>query len=119
MNSNLDRYKKDLESLINRGDRLYNAIQLECFPEEFKKEVKKQLGDKAKDILESTPSFKSSYQAWYSEAKVLVKQLLPDRLSLTSRSGALCSIWQTSVICVTTAKSQSLLPNRLMTLSLV
>src|SRR5262249_50608556 len=27
------------------------------------------------------PSFEEAYQPWYSEAKVLIKQLLPDRLS--------------------------------------
>ena len=27
------------------------------------------------------PSFKDEYQSWYSEAKALIRQLLPDRLS--------------------------------------
>jgi len=78
---NLDRYKKDLESLIERGERLHMAIQRECLSAAFDKEVKKQLGEKAKEVLKALPSFAEAYQSWYSEAKVLIKQLLPDRLA--------------------------------------
>jgi hypothetical protein len=80
MISNLDRYKKDLASLIARGEGLHNAIQAECFPEEFKKAVEKA-GETLKEVLKSVPSFTDGYQAWYSEAATLVKQLLPDRLA--------------------------------------
>jgi hypothetical protein len=80
MQSNLDRYKKDLESLIARGEELFNAMQAECFPKQFKTEIEK-LGDKGKEYIKNLPSFKTTYQSWYSEAKVLVRQLLPDRLS--------------------------------------
>jgi len=78
---NLDRYKKDLDSLLAKGDQLHLAMQRECLPEEFERVAKKQLGDEAKDILKALPSFAETYQSWYSEAKLLVKQLLPDRLS--------------------------------------
>jgi hypothetical protein len=79
MLSNLDRYKKDLDSLIAKGDDLHHAIQVECFPEEVEKHLKKS-GVTLKEFTKSLPSFHADYQAWYSEAKVLVKQLLPDRL---------------------------------------
>ena len=36
--------------------------------------LKKEFGDKAKDIRAALPSFAGDYQAWYSEAKALVKQ---------------------------------------------
>ena len=81
MTSNLDRYEKDLDSLIKKGINLQNAIQRECFPEEFKREVQKTLGDEADQFIERLPSFMGEYQAWYSEAKALVRQLLPDRLA--------------------------------------
>jgi hypothetical protein len=84
MPSNLDRYKKDLESLIDRGRNLLNAMQAECFPEAFEKQLNKVTGnDKgaAKEFLRTLPSFKNTYQLWYSEAKVLIRQLLTDRLS--------------------------------------
>ena len=81
MKSNFDRYKKDLEALITRGNKLYLAIQRECYPDQFEKVLKKEYGEKANEVLETIPSFKDSYQSWYSEAKEVVKQLLPDRLS--------------------------------------
>jgi len=80
MLQNLDRYKKDLDSLLTKGAQLHIAMQRECFPEETEGTVKKQFGDKAKDILKALPSFGETYQSWYSEAKVLIRQLLPDRL---------------------------------------
>ncbi len=78
---NLDRYKKGLDSLIQRGEPLLMALQRECFPAEFEKALKKALGDKATNAIKSLPAFAEAYQPWYSEAKVLVKHLLPDRLA--------------------------------------
>jgi hypothetical protein len=77
---NLERYKKDLDSLLKRGEQLLLALKRECSPAEFEEAIKKQLGEKAKDVLKALPSFIKDYQPWYSEAKVLIKQLLPDRL---------------------------------------
>lgn len=81
MAPNFDRYKKDLESLLAKGQLLHLAIQYECFPDEFKLTFKEQVADKNTDFLKNLPSFAADYQSWYSEAKVLVRQLLPDRLS--------------------------------------
>ncbi len=80
MTTNLDRYKNDLDKLISKGNKLHIAMQMECFPKEIKKQIKEQYGEKADKILSDIPSFKEKYQAWYSEAQVLIKQLLPDRL---------------------------------------
>jgi hypothetical protein len=80
MTSNLSKYKSDLDSLIARGEELYVAIQVECYPSVFDTALEKQFKEKAKDVLASLPSFKDSYQSWYSEAKGLIRQLLPDRL---------------------------------------
>ena len=80
MPSNLDHFKSDLDSLIDRGTRLFMAIQYECRREEFTKVAREQLGKKATAWLNALPLFNDKYQAWYSEAKSLVKQLLPDRL---------------------------------------
>ncbi|MCX7791817.1 MAG: hypothetical protein N2378_14335 [Chloroflexaceae bacterium] len=46
----MERYKKNLDILIARGERLYLAMQRECFPDEFDRTIKKQFGDKAKSI---------------------------------------------------------------------
>jgi len=76
MPTNLDKYKKDLERLIAKGELLLMAIRCECFPER----VKKALGKNAEEFIKKLPRFRDEYQAWYSEAKVVIKQLLPDRL---------------------------------------
>ena len=78
---NVDRYKKDLDTLLDKGARLHNAIQHECYPQDFARAAKKSIGDKTEEFIRSLPSFKDEYQAWYSESKALVRQLLPDRLS--------------------------------------
>lgn len=70
--SNLDKYKENLERLIAKGELLLYAMRYECFPPKEKK---------IKNVLKSLPNFNSEYQIWYSEAKILIKQLLPDRLS--------------------------------------
>lgn len=91
MPSNLDRYKKDLDALVVRGGNLIEYMQLECFPEQYKSLLtenllskgtpKKDLANEVKKILTAVPSLRVAYQPWYSEAKAVVKQLLPDRLS--------------------------------------
>ncbi|MEN6551871.1 MAG: hypothetical protein ABFC34_03185 [Methanobacterium sp.] len=78
--TNVDRFKNDFSKLVKQGNNLQNAIQAECFPEEFKNAVKKKLGEKAGEFIKELPSFCSDYQKWYSESLVLIKQLLPDRL---------------------------------------
>lgn len=45
------------------------------------KQVNQVLGDKAADYLNKLPKFSTDYQQWYSEAKAVVRQLIPDRLS--------------------------------------
>ena len=52
----------------------------ECSPKEFAASVKKSLGDKSEEFIKGLPSFTDEYQPWYSLAKALVRQILPDRL---------------------------------------
>lgn len=77
MQANLEKYNKDLEKLIAKGESLHVAMQFECYPAE----VKKALEKKADEIIKALPNFNEEYQTWYSESKVLIKQLLPDRLT--------------------------------------
>lgn len=81
MISNLVRYKKDLDSLLEKGELLHLAMQAECFPEQIKSEMKERYGRKASRLMKLVPEFKKDYQPWYSEAVAVVKQVLPDRLS--------------------------------------
>ena len=78
---NLDRFERDLDSLIKKGELLNTAIQHECFAQKVAHAVEKSLGDGAEQFIQPLPSFREDYQPWYSEAKALVRQLLPDRLS--------------------------------------
>lgn len=73
----MEKYKQDLERLVKKGGLLHLAMQPDCFPEE----IKKALGKDADETIKKLPKFNEEYQAWYSESKVLIQQLLPDRLS--------------------------------------
>jgi hypothetical protein len=74
MESNIDTMKKELEDLKARGHNLYLAMidDVQGLPDDFKKDLKEK---KVK-----LPDFNRSYDSWYSEALVVIKQLLPDRL---------------------------------------
>ena len=80
METNLEKYKNDLDKLIKDGGLLLLAMQLECFPDEFEKIWKEALGVEYLDFKKKIPNFRQGYQSWYSEALLCVKQLLPDRL---------------------------------------
>ena len=80
MTSNLDRYKQDLESLIATGKQLEFSIRTECYPEQVQSAVK-DMDAKAREFLAALPPFAETYQRWYSEAIVVIRQLLPDRLA--------------------------------------
>ena len=82
MISNLEKYKKDLEQLIIEGSLLFNAIQFECYPKEYKSQVKKTCNEKQySKLINNLPSFKEKYQDWYSESLSIIKLLLPDRMN--------------------------------------
>lgn len=87
--SKLDRYKKDLDSLIATGQQLQMSIALEYDPsqvrqglvDKYSKDGKTlNVNVKVEEILQNHPRFNQKYQSWYSESKSLIRQLLPDRL---------------------------------------
>lgn len=79
--SNLDRYERDLDSLIIQGERLVLSMQRSVNKQELEAFVRKGLKDGAEELLKSLPNFNEGYQAWYSEALALIRQLIPDRLA--------------------------------------
>jgi hypothetical protein len=83
MATNIDKYKSDLKKLIELGANLFNAMQYEVFPEEFKRQAKNALktDEKVESYLKKLPHFGPGYQKWYSEGLTLIKQLLPNRLA--------------------------------------
>lgn len=76
METNLSRYKKDLEILISQGQLLYYslALELDIGDSKSKKALKEAFKDK------KLPIFKEDYEKWYSESIQVIKQILPDRL---------------------------------------
>jgi hypothetical protein len=80
MNTNFEKYKKDLDVLLDFGGQLFNSMQYSCYPKEFLKSFREIYGDKTEEKIKELPDFNSKYQSWYSEALILIKQILPDRL---------------------------------------
>lgn len=80
---NLDRFKKDLELLTDRGKRLHYAMMLNASDaSEFTNQVHSQLGkDEAEKFIKKLPNFNKEYESWYSESIALLRQILPDRVS--------------------------------------
>lgn len=83
MISNIEKYKKDLKKLIEDGDQLLNAMHFSFTKDQFEDLLTKEMKDKSKisEFINRLPNFHTDYQIWYSEALILVKQLLPDRFS--------------------------------------
>jgi hypothetical protein len=78
---NLERLRKDLEELIQQGHELDLAMAYEIDPKGFSKQVTEHWGkDKIEAFVKKLPNFKSTYEAWYSESIVVLRQLLPDRV---------------------------------------
>ncbi len=84
---NLQKYRVDLQRLIQRGERLEVAIVFECSLEEVESIGVEEILERAErmglcegDDQVHIPSFKKEYQQWYSAALAVVRQLLPDRL---------------------------------------
>jgi hypothetical protein len=69
----IERYKQDIEKLADKGRKLYFALLLETEPT-----IAKNMGI-TEEQRKALPNVRQEYQAWYSEALALVRQLLPDR----------------------------------------
>jgi len=83
MPSNLDRFRTDLETLIDLGNKLQVAMYLETHPERMRKQLRDRHKLKAEADAEiaSLPDFNRVYERWYSESIAVLQQLLPDRVN--------------------------------------
>jgi hypothetical protein len=101
MTTNLERYKKDLDSLVARASTIEASLVYEADPQPYTDGLReralrspafakslganpsdpKDLEAKIQKYLSSLPPFRDAYQQWYSEAIAVIKQILPDRLS--------------------------------------
>lgn len=73
MDSNITKFKEELNALIADGEllRLSLALEVKAVDAEGEKQLRTM----------KLPSFKNEYERWYSVAMQVVKQVLPDRLS--------------------------------------
>ncbi len=76
MMTNLDKYKKDIATLIELGQDMYLDLTFRAMEKQGKKLDKEH--QEVKDKVAG--AFESKYQKWYTEAFAIIKQLLPDRL---------------------------------------
>lgn len=77
MDTNLTRYKKDINNLIERGSKLYDGLIYEL-REDLGANYKKLSKERKEEIEKCV--FKSKYNEWYNESIALIKQLMPERL---------------------------------------
>lgn len=78
MKTNLTKYQKDIDALIERGTRLFEGLIYELrddLGECYNRIPQKRKAEMAKC------SFKSEYNSWYNESIALIKQLMPERLA--------------------------------------
>ena len=84
MSERTKKFSDELDELIKDGQMLGLAMENECKPDQFKEAYLQAFnGDetKLKSLLKGLPNFKREYQAWYSKAQAVIKQVMPDRLS--------------------------------------
>ncbi|MBO9552131.1 hypothetical protein [Pseudomonas sp.] len=80
--TNLEKYRKDLDALVGEAQSVRNSLYNEVQPEEFLDWVLAEVGGDeklAEEHIRQLKPFRVAYHHWYSEAVVVIKQLLPDR----------------------------------------
>jgi hypothetical protein len=77
---NIQRFKTDLEKLLEHGSKLQSALLVKVHGKEKIKAILK-IDDESTNELAKLPSFNVEYEAWYSESIALLRQILPDRLT--------------------------------------
>ena len=84
MAANLERFRNDLDRLLDKGSDLQLAFIIgACGEKEGRKKlIESQIDqDKIHKALSQSKSFTVDYQAWYSECLAVIKQIIPDRLT--------------------------------------
>ena len=83
MSSTADRFKEDLKKLKAKGSMLALALEYLVDPKRIETWIKSNSKDPTKNkgllgVVKST-NFRLEYQTWYSEARAVIKAVLPDR----------------------------------------
>ena len=78
---NIDRYKDDFKDLSEKGFDLYTSLISEISPHKLDAFIEASFPDDDPKVKKNKlPLFVFTYQTWYTEASMLIKQLMPDRL---------------------------------------
>ncbi|MCD8433672.1 hypothetical protein LNJ05_12955 [Tenacibaculum finnmarkense genomovar ulcerans] len=78
--TNLDKYKNDLKKLVSEGNKLLLSMKFECYPKQFEEYYESKPKKDFDKFKKNRKPIKEYYQTWYSEALILLNQLLPDRV---------------------------------------
>lgn len=74
--NNIQKYKADLENLVELGETMKWDMHSRD------SNMDESLREKVENLVKSNQGgFEENYQRWYTESHVLIKQLLPDRLT--------------------------------------
>lgn len=79
MESNLDKYRKEIQGLCKEGLYLKFGLRNEMHIRYMDSELEGISEEKVIDIKKAT--FKNKYQKWYNASLAAIKQLLPDRVA--------------------------------------
>lgn len=76
-----DQIKNELKKLSSQGVNLFNAMQVEQYPENMEHHFTHVLKKDFQAFVKTLPIFTQAYQSWYSAAQTIIRQLLPGRLA--------------------------------------
>lgn len=75
-----EQIKTELKRLSNQGVNLFNAMQVEQFPENMEHHFNHVLKKDYQAFVKTLPVFTQAYQSWYSAALSVIRQFLPGRM---------------------------------------
>jgi hypothetical protein len=78
MQTNLDKYKEDLDKLIEKGRLMLGNLAKRRSPKTNKPDQVKKIN--IQENVENKTDFENDYQNWYTESHALIRQIIPDRL---------------------------------------
>lgn len=81
MKASSEYLKAELKKLGNQGVSLYNAMQVEQYPDRMQSHFTNVLKKDYPSFVKTLPSFNHTYQSWYSAAQAVIRRFMPARLN--------------------------------------
>ncbi|SDF72951.1 hypothetical protein SAMN05216464_1273 [Mucilaginibacter pineti] len=76
-----DQLKADLKALTAQAVQLFNAMQVEQYPDRMEAHFANVLKKDYAVFLKTLPSFAHTYQTWYATAQGVIRRFLPGRIT--------------------------------------